>query len=107
MNRAEYSPELSHNCSFIHPDTLQLFPPTSVAPGCDRPAKLMNVRTSKILRIVVAPLLDQGNDIVFLKMALVGYVSHMKVAPAPESFETGNCAGSIRSWKMESGNANV
>jgi hypothetical protein len=47
------------------------------------------------------------SDIEILKMALVGYVSHMKVAPAPESFETGNCAGSIRSWKMESGNANV
>ena len=47
------------------------------------------------------------SDIDILKMALIGYVSHMKVAPAPKSFETGNCAGSIRSWKMESGNANV
>jgi hypothetical protein len=47
------------------------------------------------------------SDIETLKMALIGYVSHVKVAPAPKSFEIGNCAGSIRSWKMESGNANV
>jgi hypothetical protein len=47
------------------------------------------------------------SDIDILKMALIGYVSHMKVAPTPKSFETGDCAGSIRSWKMESGNANV
>jgi hypothetical protein len=47
------------------------------------------------------------SDIETLKMALIGYVSHVKVAPAPKSFETGNCAGSIRMWKMESGNANV
>jgi hypothetical protein len=47
------------------------------------------------------------SDIDILKMALIGYVSHMKVAPAPRSFETGNCAGSIRPWKMESRNASV
>jgi hypothetical protein len=48
------------------------------------------------------------SDIEILKMALIGYASRIKVAaPTPKSFETGNCAGSIRSWKMESGNANV
>ena len=47
------------------------------------------------------------SDIETLKMALIGYVSHMKVAPAPKSFETGNCVGGIQSWKMESGSANV
>jgi hypothetical protein len=44
------------------------------------------------------------SDIETLKMALVAYVSHMKVAPAPKSFETGNCVGGIQSWKMESEN---
>jgi hypothetical protein len=36
------------------------------------------------------------SDIESLKMALVGYGSRIKVAPAPKSFETGNYAG-IRS----------
>jgi hypothetical protein len=42
------------------------------------------------------------SDIETLKMALIGYASRIKVAPAPKSLETGNCVGGIRSWKMES-----